>query len=267
MHLIQKLKREGRLPQMNAFLEQYFQLEILGEENLPSAGDGPVMLVSKHAPFLQLDTMLLLLRMAQREPNRIIRPLAWRGFLRWPLSRVARGVGARPASITEGVQILRRGESLLIYPEGIDAGDPRKEMNHFHSGFLRMLAQQPVPVIPIGHYGFNESLPWMVTRNSLLVEKLMKPINPRYDYLAIPKSPLPRPVKIVFNIGEAVDIPPQALQREAGIQRWKELMQELLLDLCRDARDRRERAVRANPLNQKYHEMLDGSTTLLYRNS
>ncbi len=260
MHLIQKLRRENRLPQVNRFLAHYFQLEILGEENLPVMGDGPVMLVSRHAPLLQLDTLILLLRLAEREPARIVRPLAWQGFLRGPWSGLARGLGARPASITEGVRILRSGESLLVFPEGLETHDPAAEINPFHTGFLRMLAQQPVPVIPIGHYGFGEALPRIMTRNSQLLKRLT---SPGLDYLAIPKTPIPRPVKVVFNVGEAVTIPPEALAKEAGIQRWRQLVSELILDLCRDARDRRERAVRATPMKRRYHDILDGSTTLL----
>ncbi len=260
MNLIQKLRRESRLPQVNHFLEQYFQLEILGEENLPGLGDGPVMLVAKHAPLLQLDSLILLLRLAELEPGRIVRPLAWQGFLRGPWSGIARGLGARPASITEGVRILRSGESLLVYPEGIDMRSPTDEINPFHTGFLRMLAQQPVPVIPIGHYGFEEAMPRIVTRNSQLLKKLT---SPGFDYLSIPKTPLPRPVKVVFNVGEAVDIPPEALSREAGIQRWRTLVTDLILDLCRDARDRRERAIRATPIKRRYHDLLDGTTTVI----
>lgn len=260
MHLIQKLRRESRLPQINRFLENYFQLEILGEENLPSMGDGPVMLVAKHAPLMQLDSLIILLRLAEREPGRVVRPLAWQGFLRGPWSGFARGLGARPASITEGVRILRSGESLLVFPEGLDVGNPAEEINPFHTGFLRMLAQQPVPVIPIGHYGFDEALPRVMTRNNQLLKKLT---SPGFDYLTFPKTPFPRPVKIVFNVGEAVVIPPEALSREAGIQRWRRLVSELILDLCRDAHDRRERAIRATPMKRKYHDILDGSTTLL----
>jgi len=64
---------------------------------------------------------------------------------------------------------------VLVLPEGVGATDVRNRFNAFRTGYLRILKEEPVPIIPIGFSGVDEAIPWWVLRNRFLADTFMKP--------------------------------------------------------------------------------------------
>ena len=146
-------------------------------------------------------------------------------------------------------------------PEGVGATDVRNKFNKFHTGFMRMIKGHPVPIIPIGFYGVDESIPWFVSHNKFLVEKFMKPVDPTFDFFLLPKLPIIRPTKIVFKVGTPIMLDPKDLSTEEKIQSKTKEVQSIIEGLVHDAESLREEKINANPLNKIYHKVFQGNVT------
>jgi len=148
-------------------------------------------------------------------------------------------------------------------PEGVGATDVRNRFNRFHTGFLRMIQDHPVPIVPIGFYGVDEAIPWFVSHNKLLVDKLMKPVDPKFDFMIIPKVPLFRPTKIVFKVGEPIHLTKKDLNSEDKIQTKTREIQSTIEQLADEAEQHREEMINSSPLNSVFHKLLQGKITYI----
>lgn len=247
----------------NKFAKIYFQLDVLGEENLPSPGDTNAFFVMSHTAFFGLDAYLLASIIANRGMDRPISTLVWRRFLEGPLGAWFKKMGCIEASVDNAVEHLRLGNNLLIMPEGTDGTDVRNRMNTFHTGYLRIVRQAPVPIIPVGFYGIDQSIPWWVTTNQHVVKKMMEPLDIGLDFYLFPKFPAPRPTKVVFAIGEPILFSPQELQTEEQIQHANHRVKGIVSELIDRCETRRERALDRSPLNRLYHKIVAGDVTCL----
>jgi 1-acyl-sn-glycerol-3-phosphate acyltransferase len=147
------------------------RFEISGAENLPFAG--PAIVAVNHTTILDTPPVIAALYRAGLRPSRPcdrggctvthghIRFLATELLFRHPLLGplvkhadfvpVGQGRSAR-AALQAGIDALRRGEVLGIYPEGdvtasVD-GAPRK----FRSGIGRLALESGAAIIPVGHH-------------------------------------------------------------------------------------------------------------------
>jgi 1-acyl-sn-glycerol-3-phosphate acyltransferase len=132
-----------------------YRIRRTGVENIPARGGA--VIVSNHVSFVDA---LVLMAMSPR-PVRFVMDL---GIFRVPvLSWLFRQVKAIPitsakddpriveAAFTQVSQALRDGELVCIFPEGRLSADG--EIASFRPGISRILAQNPVPVIPVALQG------------------------------------------------------------------------------------------------------------------
>jgi 1-acyl-sn-glycerol-3-phosphate acyltransferase len=213
-------------------LARYFRLELAG--TLPDWQREPSVFVMNHTAILGLEVYLLYAALRRVQPD-APRPVTtvWPPFLDMPvLGAFYRASNCIPMSVEGAVRALRGGESVLILPEGPDATDVRARVGPFHTGFLRVVREANVPLIPLGWAGVDEANPWWVTTHPLLVRTLMHPFMPRFDFALIPRPPMLRPSKVVFVAGEPLRFGAHDLESEerllAEVARVRSVVESLV---------------------------------------
>jgi 1-acyl-sn-glycerol-3-phosphate acyltransferase len=103
------------------------------------------------------------------QSGRIPRFLVKSSVFGWPLvGSIMRGAGQIPvhrgtadatASVRDAIAALRRGEAVIIYPEGTITDDPDYLPMHGRTGVARIaLAVPDVPVLPVAQWGAHRTL-------------------------------------------------------------------------------------------------------------
>ena len=261
---VRQLKLHPKLPStIDAIAKHYFQLEFLGEQNLDILQRQNALLVMNHTAFFALECYLLGSRLLVNYPQLDLRTMVWKGFIEGPSKFWFQRLGCTEANVPLGKQLLSNGQSVLIMPEGIGATDVRKRFNHFHTGYLRMLEETGTAIIPIGFYGVDQAIPWIVLHNRFLENKLMKPISPDFDFLLLPKLPIFRPTKIVFNVGEPIRIDRNELSSKQGLSDWNQRIKGTIESLVDEAQDYRRSQINKSMVNRLYHRIVEGTITEL----
>jgi 1-acyl-sn-glycerol-3-phosphate acyltransferase len=253
-HLI----RLGVADALDKFAEKYFQVEFLNEGRLPGSKDGPVLLVMNHTAFFGLEAYLLGSRLFSRDPDFDYRTLVWKGFSEGAAGPWFRAMGCETISIERGSTLLKQGKNVLVLPEGVGATDVRNRFNAFRTGYLRILKEEPVPIIPIGFSGVDEAIPWWVLRNRFLADTFMKPVDSSFDFFLVPKVPIPRPTKVVLSVGEPIHLSAEDLSSEEGIQTQNEAIKSVVTSLADEAEAHRQATIEGSTLNRWWHKLAAG---------
>src|SRR4051812_1132167 len=129
-------------------------------ERMPAPSDGGVIIAVNHVS--QVDTILMarLVWQSGRVPRFMIKA----GVFGWPVvGSIMRGAGQIPVyrgttdasqSLREAVAALRRGEAVVIYPEGTTTKDPANWPMLAKTGIARLVLLAPdIPVVPVGQWG------------------------------------------------------------------------------------------------------------------
>ena len=142
-------------------MRTFFRLEVVGLEHVPD--EGPVILTPNHASYLDPFVLAAALG-ASRLGNTfwvgseqvITHNLINRGF-----TRLARAVPisdrAATASLAVGAAALRRGHSLVWFPEG--QRSPTGELQRFRPGIGLLLTHADVPAVPVYIAGTQHAMP------------------------------------------------------------------------------------------------------------
>lgn len=146
-----------------SLLRMWLRPEVSGAGNIPA---GPAILVSNHLSFS--DSFLLGAVLSRRltflaKSAYFTAP----GVRGWLTARFLRGLGqlaidrdngrmAR-AALDAGVQVLRQGGLLVIYPEGTRSPDGR--LYRGRTGVARMALAAGVPVVPVAMLGTERVQP------------------------------------------------------------------------------------------------------------
>lgn len=196
------------------FYQYYFNVRVHGKENVQNK---PYMVVSNHTGQIPIDGMLICAAFATEiESPRILRPLVERFLTSLPfLGRWSSEGGAVLGDRLNCMNLLKRGESVLVFPEGVrgiakDTKDHYK-LQRFTRGFLRMALSSDVEICPIAVVGAEEFFPYVLH---------LKKIAKLFKIPALPLSPnlIPLPSPIDIFIGEPYALPkslsPDALDEE-----------------------------------------------------
>lgn len=183
--------------------KHYFKCRVFGRENVE---DKPYMVVANHTGQVALDGMLLSTAFVMDVfPPRILRPMVERFFTALPfLAPWAAEGGSVLGDRTNCLNLLRRGQSILVFPEGVKgitkSTSEFYKMKPFTRGFFRMCAATGVEILPVGIVGAEEFFPYVYHPRK--IAKLLGlpglPLSTNY-------FPLPSPVDI--HIGKPFKIP------------------------------------------------------------
>lgn len=196
------------------FYRYYFDVRVHGKEKVQ---DKPYMVVSNHTGQVPIDGLLICTAFATELENpRILRPLVERFLTSLPfLGRWSSEGGAVLGDRLNCLNLLKRGESVLVFPEGVK-GIAKNTKDHyklqrFTRGFLRMALAAEAEILPIAVVGAEEFFPYVMHLKK--VARLFKlPALP----LSLNVVPLPSPIDIY--IGEPYSLPkglsPEALDEE-----------------------------------------------------
>jgi len=77
-------------------------------------------------------------------------------------------------TILEGIELLKNGVSMVIYPEGTRSrSDNQKELLPFHDGSMKLSTKSNCPIVPMAITNtsavFEEHLPWIKKQNVTLI--------------------------------------------------------------------------------------------------
>ncbi len=141
-----------------------FRPWVRGVEHVPK--EGPVILVGNHVGFLDsifmplvVDRQVFFLAKSDYFTGRGIRgwltKLFFLGAGQIPIDRS--GGKASEASLNTGLEVLARGDTLGIYPEGTRSPDGR--LYRGRTGVARMILESGAPVVPAVVFGTDKAMP------------------------------------------------------------------------------------------------------------
>lgn len=183
--------------------KRYFKVRVFGKEHVDKA---PYTIVANHSGQIAIDAILISTAFAlDINPPRILRPMVERFVTKLPfiwawMSECGAVLGDRQNCLN----LLKKGESVLVFPEGVRGVAKSTyefyQLKRFTRGFFRLSVDAGVDVLPIAVIGAEEFFP-LVYQAKDLAKKLQLPALP----LSPTFIPLPSPVDIY--IGEPYKIP------------------------------------------------------------
>lgn len=124
-------------------------LQVIGRENLPS--EGPVLYVATHKSVFDIVILLTLidsptLFIGKKEVADM--PFVHKWFDALGCIYIDREDKKQALkSIMQGIQELRNGQSIVLFPEG--TRNMSNEINHFKEAGFRLATKSQVPIVPI----------------------------------------------------------------------------------------------------------------------
>jgi 1-acyl-sn-glycerol-3-phosphate acyltransferase len=128
-----------------------FRIEHRGMENVPS--QGPLLIVANHTTYC--DPFWISVRI-----YRAVRFMAWDKIFSYPLAgRIFRWLGAFPVSLENpessafkaSLRVLRKGEALMIFPEG--GRSPDGNLLAFKEGAAHLALKLGATILPVVVHG------------------------------------------------------------------------------------------------------------------
>lgn len=148
----------------------WWRVEATGVENVP--GQGPGLIVTNHSGVLPWDGMMVKLAVRHEHPaRRECRMLALDMFALLPfLAPILSKGGEVRANPENGERLLRRGELVGVFPEGVKGvGKYFKERYRLarfgRGGFVRLALRTGAPIVPCAVVGAEEIHPVIAKAN------------------------------------------------------------------------------------------------------
>jgi 1-acyl-sn-glycerol-3-phosphate acyltransferase len=217
---------ETVMPVFEFLYTVWWRVEVAGVESVPESGPG--LIVANHSGVLPYDGLMIRLAVRHEHPaRREARLLALDMFALLPfLAPLLQRTGAVRASQENGERLLRGGELVGVFPEGVKGvGKPfrnRYKLARFgRGGFVRLAREAQVPLLPVAIVGAEEIHPVIgkITRFAEPLGIPYIPITPTFPWLG-PLGLLPVPTKWTIQIG--APIAPPRVGDEGGTARVAE---------------------------------------------
>ncbi len=199
------------LRSIHPIYKHYFKVRVIGKENVQ---DRPYMVVSNHSGQIAIDGMLICCAfILEVFPPRVLRPMVERFFTGIPfLGSWAASGGSVLGDRQNCLNLLERGQSILVFPEGVrgvaKSTSQYYQLQNFTNGFYRICAQMGVDILPLAVIGAEEFFPYVYQ-----AKKLAKLVGLPALPISANLIPLPSPVDIY--IGRPIKIP-KALNQDSS---------------------------------------------------
>lgn len=137
----------------------YFRSVVRGVEDLPR---GRSLIIANHSGQLPFDGMMIAAAMMlDANPPRLPRAMVERWTVELPfVSVLFPRVGQVLGSPENARRLLRRGESLIVFPEGSRGISKtyreRYQLTEFGLGFMRLALETNTPIVPVSVVGAEE---------------------------------------------------------------------------------------------------------------
>ncbi len=209
------LDREFRaytIPIFRFMFEQYWRVTVSGMEHVPTRG--PALVVANHSGAVPADAFMLAAALELRHPERRCLRVLYDKFVdALPLiGDLYRRLGAVSASLPNAERLLRRGELVGLFPEGIAGVEKRcterYRLRPFKTGTARLSVRTGSPVIPVAIVGAEEAYPVVARlyRAGRLVGLPWIPVTPLFPLCGMAGA-LPLPTKWSMHFGAPIHPP------------------------------------------------------------
>jgi 1-acyl-sn-glycerol-3-phosphate acyltransferase len=183
----------------------YFKVRVFGLENVE---DKPYMIVSNHTGQVPIDGMLITTAFAyEMDKPRVIHSMVERFMAGLPfLGDISAQTGAVLGDRDNCKWLLKEGESILVFPEGVRGINKSTKdfykTQSFSNGFYRIALETKSQILPISVIGAEEMFPFTIQAGHI-GKKFGLPSLPLVTNL----FPLPSPIDIY--IGKPIDLNPE----------------------------------------------------------
>ena len=191
--------------------DRYWRVEVSGARNVPA--NGPVLLIANHSGAVPFDGAMIVTAL-QLHCRRALRFLYDRFVDNLPpVATFYRKVGGAVASRDSAAALLRQGDPVLLFPEGV-AGvakpfTDRYRLRSFSAGFVRIALSMDVPIVPVAVVGAEEIYPVVGRAEGLgkLLGMPYLPLTPFFPFLGL-LGALPLPTKWFIRFGKPIRLSP-----------------------------------------------------------
>lgn len=228
--------RRAALPAVLLY-EYYFRCQTHDIDRVPA---GRVLVVANHAGQLPFDGLMLATALLlEAEPPRIARGMGEYWIPSIPGFSVLAARGGTLVGTPENCsQMLRNGECVVVFPEGVRGMNKlfrdRYVLQRFGTGFVRLALETGTPIVPVGIVGSEEQQPGLANLGRLgrLLGMPAFPVTPTFPWLG-PLGLLPLPVRYHLYFGEPMRFEGDANEDETAIEGRVEQVQDAIRELLR----------------------------------
>lgn len=219
---VKSTSRQADVPRfLLEIVRQYFRLEVQGLENIPRRGR--VLITPNHSGVTALDAVMVsneILRAKKRIPRMMAHPL-W--FVGPNIRILARRMGLEEAKKDTGVRLLRKGNIVVIFPEGAEGNfkptAKRYQLQDFKRGFVRMAMATKSNIIPTVVIGAEEA---NINLSTISLTKYL-----RGTVIPIPLNVIPLPAKWKIIFLPPVDMSKYSIRDAANKELVHEVAQQI----------------------------------------
>ena len=187
-------------------IQRYLRVKTVGARFLPR--NGSCIVIANHSGFMGFDALMLGHQMflsTHRHPHIIAHKL-W--FFSPEISVHAEKLGLVPATLENGIRVLERQQSLLLFPEGEEGNfkpsRQRYRLRRFRRGFVRLALLTGAPIVPAVVIGAEET---NLTLGQLRWAKELFGV-----LIPIPFNVLPLPAKWKIKFLKPIRVPKDPLR-------------------------------------------------------
>lgn len=226
--------------------KKWWRIKTEGVNNVPS--EGGVLLVSNHSGTLPADGAMVKYALLTEHPaSRDVRPLAENFVYYFPfLGAFMNRIGGVRACQENAEMLLRRGDVILVFPEGVKGVvkyfSQRYKLQRFgRGGFVKLAIRTRVPMVPVAVVGAEEIYPTVFKIDFLgrIINLPTFPVTLNVLLLG-PLGIIPFPSKWYIKFGEPMDMskyPLEAAEDDILInqisQKVRAQIQEMLIELLK----------------------------------